>query len=41
MDSPSFIRFGTISFDNSEVITVTLRFGNRHLDLAENYKSDQ
>ena len=43
MDNLSFIMgFGTFNFDNSEVIIVTLRIGNRHLYLAENYKkSDQ
>ena len=42
MDNPSFMGFGTFNFDNSEVIIVILRIGNRHLDLADNYKkSDQ
>jgi hypothetical protein len=42
MDNPSFMGFGTFNFDNSEVIIVTLRIGNRHLDLVDNYKkSDQ
>ena len=34
MDKPSFMGFGTFNFENSEVIIVTLRIGNRHLDLA-------
>ena len=38
MDNQSLMGFGTLNFDNSEVIIVTLRIGNRHLDLAENYK---
>ena len=42
MDNQSFMGFGTFNFYNSEVIIVTLRIGNRYLDLAENYKnSDQ
>ncbi len=42
MDNQSFMGFGAFNFENSEVIIVTLRIGNRHLDLAESYKkSDQ